>query len=360
MDRALVVGVSLVLVTALLSAPVVGATDRSQPSFDDTSDFEAAVFYVEVYENGSVEWTAQYHTVLENESERRAFESFAERFEREETELFATFKQQVVADRVERAANVTGRSMEAIAFSRQTAIEEQAEEGQNATLGIVEMSFVWTNATVRENGRIVLGDVFEGGLYLAEGQSLVVMAGDNLQFVSVSPMESAVMSNSTLNRSESVTWTGEMQFADRRPRATFALADDQGGLPADLTWMMVGLLVALLGVGAALLWRQVGTVSRTGPGDTERTDRTEESTISDEELLSDEARVEQLLADHGNRMKQVDIVEATGWSKAKVSTLLSDMAEQGKISKLRIGRENIITLEREESVVDSSTEEGSS
>lgn len=357
MERVLVVGVSLVLVAALCWVPATGATQRTQPSYEDTSEFDAATYYVEVYQNGSVHWTAQYQMVLENESQQRVFASFAERFERNETELFDSFREEVATGRVGEAENVTGRSMDAIAFSRSVTIEDQSEESQNATLGVVEMSFVWTNATVRENGRIVLGDVFEGGLYLAEGQSLVIQAGSNLEFVSVSPMESAVMSNSTLNRSESVTWTGEVQFADRRPRAVFQHPTEQSGVPDAMTWTMVGLLVALLGIGAMLLWRQVET--RPGRGESETTNAPEPA-ISDEELLSDEARVETLLAEHGDRMKQVDIVEATGWSKAKVSTLLSKMAEEGTISKLRIGRENIITLERKDSVVDSSTDEGSS
>jgi uncharacterized membrane protein len=43
-------------------------------------------------------------------------------------------------------------------------------------------------------------------------------------------------------------------------------------------------------------------------------------------------------------MKQVNIVEHTDWSKSKVSMLLSDMEETGTISKLRVGRENIISL----------------
>ena len=356
MERALVVGASLVLVAALCGVPATGTTDRSQPTFEDTSEFDTATYYVEVYDNGSIHWTSQYQVVLENESQQRAFESFAERFDGNETELFASFKEDVATNRVGEATNVTGRPMDAVAFSRSAAVEGRTEEAQNATLGIVEMSFVWTNATVRENGRVVLGDIFEGGLYLAEGQSLVVQAGPNLQFVSVSPMESAVLSNSTLNGSESVTWTGEMQFADRRPRAVFVKPVEPQGLPDTMTWMLVGLLAALLGIGAVLLWRQME--ARPGVGESDQVETTE-SAISDEELLTDEARVKTLLAEHGDRMKQVDIVEATGWSKAKVSTLLSEMADEGTISKLRIGRENIITLEREESVVDSSADEGS-
>jgi len=64
----------------------------------------------------------------------------------------------------------------------------------------------------------------------------------------------------------------------------------------------------------------------------------------DPELLSDEERVTSLLERNGGRMKQANIVKETGWSNAKVSQLLSSMDEAGEIDKLRIGRENLISL----------------
>ena len=64
----------------------------------------------------------------------------------------------------------------------------------------------------------------------------------------------------------------------------------------------------------------------------------------DEALLSDEERVERLLERNGGRMRQADIVDETGWSNAKVSQLLSSMAEDGQVDKLRIGRENLISF----------------
>jgi len=70
----------------------------------------------------------------------------------------------------------------------------------------------------------------------------------------------------------------------------------------------------------------------------------QDSAEIDEELLSDEERVERLLEQNGGRMKQADIVEETGWSNAKVSQLLSAMEEEGQIDKLRIGRENLISF----------------
>lgn len=65
---------------------------------------------------------------------------------------------------------------------------------------------------------------------------------------------------------------------------------------------------------------------------------------TDSELLSDEERVEQLLHNNGGRMRQASIVTETGWSDAKVSQLLSGMDEDERIEKLRIGRENLISL----------------
>ncbi|MFC6716886.1 helix-turn-helix transcriptional regulator [Natrialbaceae archaeon GCM10025810] len=64
----------------------------------------------------------------------------------------------------------------------------------------------------------------------------------------------------------------------------------------------------------------------------------------DVELLSDEERVLRLLRQNGGRMKQASIVKETGWSNAKVSQLLSKMDDDDEIEKLRIGRENLITL----------------
>jgi uncharacterized membrane protein len=56
-------------------------------------------------------------------------------------------------------------------------------------------------------------------------------------------------------------------------------------------------------------------------------------------------------------MKQATIVKETGWSNAKVSQLLSAMAEDDRVDKLRIGRENLISFPDEDVTdIDSSSE----
>lgn len=62
-------------------------------------------------------------------------------------------------------------------------------------------------------------------------------------------------------------------------------------------------------------------------------------------LLSDEEVVNQMLRAEGGRMKQSEIVTTTDWSKAKVSRLLSRLADEDEVTKVRLGRENLICLE---------------
>ena len=67
---------------------------------------------------------------------------------------------------------------------------------------------------------------------------------------------------------------------------------------------------------------------------------------ADREFIPDERLVKLMLQAESGRMHQTDIVEATDWSKAKVSRLLSKMVDDDEVVKIRLGRENLICLER--------------
>jgi|GEM_PF-4697121 len=82
--------------------------------------------------------------------------------------------------------------------------------------------------------------------------------------------------------------------------------------------------------------KQEGTPSR--EGDTEGVADEE----GGEEEMSDDKRVLSMIESEGGRMKQKHVVEETGWSEAKVSKLTSRMEDDGRITKIRLGRENIL------------------
>ncbi|WP_336036860.1 helix-turn-helix transcriptional regulator [Halobacterium yunchengense] len=62
----------------------------------------------------------------------------------------------------------------------------------------------------------------------------------------------------------------------------------------------------------------------------------------------DHETVLSILRDNGGRVRQSEVVEATDWSASKVSRKLSAMEEEDLVSRVTIGRENIVTLHGDE------------
>ncbi|MFC4359107.1 helix-turn-helix transcriptional regulator [Halobium salinum] len=377
----------------------------ADPASLSQASFDRNRVVLTVYENGSAEWTFHYRRTLGNESERQNFEAFATEFNSNRTSLYRRFRADSRALTGE-GQNVTGREMNATKFSRQASVTNTTF---GRPVGVVEMSFLWTGFAAERGGNVVVGDVFEGGLYLGPQQTLVISPGPAVVFESVDP-EGTPSNASSLRSSDSVTWQGEKEFTDNRPRVVFVPADREtgagsetgtangtggsgptegtngstgdgttppgsadGGLP--ILPISVGVLLVAV-VAAAVWWYRdderdpsffEGESDEPGrPGGADGTEAPDAAGVSesdagdggatagappglgDGELLSDEDRVVSMLRDHGGRMKQVKIVDQTGWSKSKVSMLLSDMEESGDISKLRVGRENVISLKGHE------------
>lgn len=75
-----------------------------------------------------------------------------------------------------------------------------------------------------------------------------------------------------------------------------------------------------------------------------------------EEFLTDREQVQQLVRENGGRMKQSKIVDSVDWSKAKVSRLLAELEDEGRVTKLRLGRENLVCLPGHEPTASQSPE----
>lgn len=382
-------------------AAVASASGAVQDGSADRS-----VVRIEVDADGNGRWTFRYERTLETDAEREEFEAFAAEFRENETDRYRSFQEDargLVAD----GENVVDREMSAGNFSRDAFVRSSLGND----IGVVELSFTWAGFAAVEGDRVVVGDVFEGGIYVGPDQELVVVPDEGLAFASVDPP--ATQSNpDSLADSDSVTWTGERQFTDRRPRVVLRPAsavgtatatddgtaegtadatetgsptpDAGGGTWSDRLPLIAVLLVVLAGAGVLAsrsdggLPGPIGRSPRDDGDDGESTlagaaegspgevdaaaGETEgaavetaggtgaaaaspEPAVPDEELLSDEDRVVRLLREHGGRMKQHRIVDETGWSKSKVSVLLSEMEEEGTVSKLRVGRENVVSLD---------------
>jgi hypothetical protein len=376
------VAVALALVVLLGVGVPAGTGAVSQPRVTTPPEFDSTTFEITVYANETARWTFE-HTRPLNDSERQQYRDFAERFNSENLSFYETFR-----DRARRLVsagrNATDRNMTARQFSKQASIDELGNRG------IVRMSFMWTNFARQTEGDVLVGDVFEGGLYIGADQRLVIGAGPALSFSAVEPTPD-VTSGASLTDSDSVTWRGERVFSDEHPRVRLSPAAGvttrTGSVPTTTTrttsqgatattptttmsaenrsmgMAMVAVLLLAIALGGAVLWRSGGfggsretgggTAPDAGAAAGTRTQAaaqsgiqstTQNEGVAEEELLSDTDRVLQMLESNGGQMKQVAIVENTDWSKSKVSMLLSDMEDDGHISKLRVGRENIISL----------------
>jgi uncharacterized membrane protein len=63
-----------------------------------------------------------------------------------------------------------------------------------------------------------------------------------------------------------------------------------------------------------------------------------------EEILGDEEMIERYLIKCKGQAYQTDIVNDSGLSKSKISIVLARMKDEGRILKIRKGKENIIRL----------------
>ncbi|WP_458190280.1 helix-turn-helix transcriptional regulator [Haladaptatus sp. NG-WS-4] len=380
MRRLLAVGLVAMLLVG--SFPAFGTTQSNGPTNPQTiatsQEFDDVEFQIVVYENYSARWTFRYEKTLNNQSEREEFNQFAKEFNNGETELYRDFRTNA-GQLTSTANNQTERGMVAENFSKRAYVGGGGLN-QDAKRGVVEMSFRWTSFAYSDDGHYAIGDVFKGGLFLSENQTLVIEPADGMKFKSAQPVNGRHMTGDTLAESETVSWSGPREFNDQRPMVRFTAPPNNGSptttappggnenppgdgdeSPSDSPMMLfVAAVVVLIGLAAVFAWRQgsFGSLSSppstpSGGGDggaasTEPSGGTAEPAVSDEELLTDEARVKKLLRENGGRMKQVNIVDETGWSKSKVSMLLSEMEDEGDISKLRVGRENIISLDGHE------------
>ncbi|MEF8773794.1 MAG: hypothetical protein V5A23_01370 [Halobacteriales archaeon] len=360
-----------------IGAAAVAGKDPPDANVAALVEADLVTFRITVFDNASARWSIVYTRRLENETERQRFEEFAATFNGEETTAYANFKRQA-RGLAAAGRNSTGRAMNATDFSKHASL------GGNCAIpddcGTVRMSFTWTAFAREADDRLVVDDVFEGGLYLGTDQSLVFAAGPDLSFASVKPDPDSQSDPDALSASDTVTWRGERTFADRRPLVAFEpgesgatavsspggtatgetpagggptgdgpTATTAGGGSSGVMPLVLagGLVVVLTGLAFAVASRRDGGApAATGGPDAGDGGGAAvgEPAVADEELLTDEDEVVKLLRENGGRMKQVNIVDETGWSKSKVSMLLSDMEEDGRISKLRVGRENIVSL----------------
>jgi hypothetical protein len=356
----------LVVLCCLVAALLGGLPLATAQS--TTAESPQTELIVQLEDDGDARWTVETRVPISGSNETRAFRDLGKRFVEGDAQIAqapGTFDR--IATQV---GEETGREMDIADRNRSWRIEEGSSVPTDAVsqstnkTGVLSVSFTWTNFAQTSENQVVVGDAFQTEDRWLPGlrseQTLVMRAPENY----------SITSASVGHTRESVRWEGPTDFDDGSLRATFTGTNGTrtppngpavGDLPVSLDGLLAILAAILLAVVAYGVTRR-STPSDTAPEDgPERGESTGEAgptagTIDsgggiedpfadiDEDLLSDEERIERHLEVAGGRMKQSEIVDRTGWSNAKVSQVLSQMDEDGRIEKLRIGRENLISL----------------
>lgn len=359
---AVVFGLCLV---AAIGGLALGAEAAAGQSTGIASDVDNTSQTIEIRldEDGGANVSVYKQFSLETEEDRAAFERLAEEFENGEA------SGELSVDVFERLATAaedeTGREM---AIER---VERRAES--TSSTGTLRLSFTWIGFADATDGTLEVGDVFtiddETWLpSLSADQRLVIRAPEDYAVENADPP--ATIEDGT------IVWEGPQQFEAGQPTTTLVPSSRSEGislLTIGLGLGLVGAIVLLVyflsrrrddaplvptAIGGDRGWATILTPASDRssneppavspePDPTDPGDEADPFAGVDEDLLSDEERVLRLLEANDGRMKQATIVVETDWSNAKVSQLLSSMEEDDEIEKLRIGRENLITLSEE-------------
>jgi len=378
----------LALLLVALSAPVAASSgvldgpsaQQRTPNATDTPSVGQTTIEIQLRSNGDARWVVTTYLNVTSQQERESFNDTAERFTDGETDALGL---SAFERANELASEATGRSMNVT----------NVERSSDSDAGSLTLSFTWTNYARSDDEVLYVDDVYNTSEPWLSG-----LEPDQTLTVEL-PADAGVRSAPKRVQNGRIVWEGPTEFdegdlelaysQDETPTsdsptssvppespgssttADPGSASSSGGGGDDedndaVLWggfFVIGLGIAVLSVymlsirdgdpfdGAtpATDSDESGTgasppAAESEPEATDSPDDEGEDDGFDEELLSDEERVERLLERNGGRMKQANIVKETGWSNAKVSQLLSSMAEDDQIDKLRIGRENLISF----------------
>jgi uncharacterized membrane protein len=364
---------SAVAAPAAIEAPALdGNGVRFQTDGSDTTP--ATAVEISLREDHSAFWRIEARYALAGGNETRAFRTIADRYESGEADvgpdavLFETLNR--------RASEATGREMAIGNVTYHASVDESAGRGTLA------LTFRWTDfLRAGDNGTLVLDDAFELPTAEEDRQRTWLSIFDETQQIRIRPPPEYTVTSTSIpvqQRESAVVLAEPSDFeGDAALRITYSPVDATDQFPTELLAGIGLVAVAVLAAGMWTLRRRLeGDAAGVDPSESGDGQSATSPPVSSEDaadttaggasgasaaagaaetdddvdpsLLSDEERVERLLRQNDGRMKQATIVDEMGWSDAKVSQLLSAMAAEGQIDKLRLGRENLISLPDDE------------
>lgn len=317
-----------------------------------------SIITIEVLENGDALWVVEKHLPFTTQSEINEWEGFIKSgniylYRRDIKE----FNDRINVS-LHSAENYTNRSMKTENFN----ISYDTATTMSNAFGIIRYSFEWKNFSRKDPDKIFIGDTFSEGMVLSSDNVLIIKIPDGYEVKSVSP-------NFDKRDGNRLIWDGTTyRNFDKGEPALVLLRTGKSLAIWPITWPIVAAFVVLISGGLVILWkiRRGGGAYKAGsdadmssgidgvPVYSEEKDtqpyKAENVMTALPELtevdLLDEEMIEKFLIKSGGQTYQSDIVKEIGYSKSKISIVLAGMKEEGRILKIKKGKENLIRLVR--------------
>ncbi|MCL7401836.1 MAG: DUF4897 domain-containing protein [Thaumarchaeota archaeon] len=307
-----------------------------------STNFESNTYIIKLMRDGSAVWIIESSIFISSEEDLQAFMSYVKNFDKYKEEILENFTQRIqkiVSD----ASRYVNRPMRAEDFN----VSVQVVDTLAGKLGKLIYMFRWVSFSEVEDEKLIVGDVFIGGFYLYESDSLTIIIPEDYLIVEVYPPPDK-------KDYREVTWFGKKLFPEKTPHIKTSpktvieetlteeteiskvsptiitserppLFGELGAFwQSMLTYSFIILILFIVIIAVILHSKR------------------KERRFN----VKDADQVIEVLREMGGSAFQKQIVERTGFSKAKVSEILSALEKNGVIEKVKIGRSQLIVMKK--------------
>ena len=274
-------------------------------------------YTINIKENGSAIWNVEYRTLLSTKEDFDSFENYSAQIN---SKYLVEFRELMQRSSQE-AAVATARTMVARDFNGEAIIQSTP----TGKYGVVHYTFTWTNFA-KTGQNINVGDVFVGGLYLSNDNTLIIQYPQGYTVEQVMPQPDQIR--------DGMIWYGLRSFSAGEPQIILAKPSFTSTIAVIL--VIIGLFIA---GGVLFVKRKKEAEEKTSPEIHETNIQ-----IPEIEMLDVEDRIMKILKESGGTLYQSEIGRQLNLPKSTVSSALNELHGKNIIQKIKKGRENLIRV----------------
>jgi len=272
---------------------------------------ETNSIYIKVYEDGSALWNLETRFELKTQEDVDFFNEYMEALE-ENKEVIIQRKKESLQDIINNVAYSSGREMTIENIS----LNYQITDSINKKYGVVNFKFLWKGFGLKNKEIIKIGDAFNEGSYLEEGEVLLIELPEGYSINRIYPEPNE-------KRENSLFWYGPKILLENEPNIYL----EKKSFLSSINVFLFGFIGILVIVLSLIFYFSINKKKKNTPM-----------------LMSDQEKVTNILKSSGGKCFQNDIVAQTGMSKSKISQIISEMEKNDLISKQKYGKNNLIIL----------------